>query len=79
MSYPHFQLHPVLIDLCHLHGIAVILDVVYNHAGGGFDDQSIYYFDRAANTGNNNDSLFFTDKGWAGGLVFAYWKSESQR
>ena len=29
------------IDLCHLYGIAVIADVVYNHAGGGFDDQSI--------------------------------------
>jgi 1,4-alpha-glucan branching enzyme len=25
------------IDLCHLYGIAVIADVVYNHAGGGFD------------------------------------------
>src|SRR6187399_1536358 len=24
------------IDLCHLYGIAVIADVVYNHAGGGF-------------------------------------------
>ena len=29
------------VDLCHLYGIAVIADVVYNHAGGGFDDQSI--------------------------------------
>jgi 1,4-alpha-glucan branching enzyme len=27
-----------LVDLCHLHGIAVIFDLVYNHAGGGFDD-----------------------------------------
>ena len=34
------------IDLCHLYGIAVIADVVYNHAGGGFDDQSIWFFDR---------------------------------
>lgn len=31
------------IDLCHLYGIAVITDVVYNHAGGGFDDQSIKF------------------------------------
>ena len=23
-----------LIDFCHIHGLAVILDVVYNHAGG---------------------------------------------
>lgn len=66
----------VLIDICHLYGIAVILDVVYNHAGGfNGDDQSIYFFDRAF-TGNNNDSLYFTDQGHAGGLVFAYWKDE---
>jgi 1,4-alpha-glucan branching enzyme len=54
----------------------VILDVVYNHAGGfNGDDQSIYFFDRAF-TGNNNDSLFFTNEGHAGGLVFAFWKQE---
>jgi 1,4-alpha-glucan branching enzyme len=35
-----------LIDLCHLNGIAVIFDLVYNHAGGGFDDRSIAFFDR---------------------------------
>jgi len=62
-----------LVDLLHLNGIAVIFDVIYNHAGGGFDDQSMYFFDRRP-TGNNNDSLYFTDRGWAGGLVFAYWK-----
>ena len=66
----------VLIDICHLYGLAVILDVVYNHAGGfNGDDQSIYFFDRTF-TGNNNDSLYFTDQGYAGGLVFAYWKNE---
>ena len=64
-----------LIDLLHVHGIAVIFDVVYNHAGGGFDDESIYFGDRQP-TGDNNRSLYFTDQGWAGGLVFAYWKSE---
>lgn len=61
-----------LIDLLHLNGIAVIFDLVYNHAGGGFDDESLYFFDRRPNHDNNN-SLYFTDKGWAGGLVFAYW------
>ena len=66
----------VMIDICHVYGLAVILDVVYNHAGGfNGDDQSIYFFDRSVN-GNNNDSLFFTDQGHAGGLVFAYWKQE---
>jgi 1,4-alpha-glucan branching enzyme len=64
-----------LIDVCHAHGIAVIFDVVYNHAGGGFDDHSICFFDRAP-YGNANDSLYFTDQGWAGGLVFAYWNGD---
>jgi 1,4-alpha-glucan branching enzyme len=61
-----------LVDLCHLHGIAVIFDLVYNHAGGGFDDRSIWFYDRQP-TDNQNNSLFFTDHGWAGGQIFAYW------
>jgi 1,4-alpha-glucan branching enzyme len=63
------------IDLCHLYGIAVIADVVYNHAGGGFDDQSIKFFDRQSYTTDNN-SLYFTDQDHAGGRVFAFWKQE---
>ena len=35
-----------LVDLCHVYGLAVLLDVVYNHAGGDFGDQSLYFFDR---------------------------------
>lgn len=65
----------VFIDLCHLYGIAVITDVVYNHAGGGFDDQSIKFFDRQPYTTDNN-SLYFTDRDHAGGRVFAFWKQE---
>jgi 1,4-alpha-glucan branching enzyme len=65
----------LIIDLCHLNGLAVLFDLVYNHAGGGFDDQSLYFFDRRRYT-SNNDSLYFTDAGWAGGLVFAFWKKE---
>jgi 1,4-alpha-glucan branching enzyme len=62
------------VDLCHLYGIAVLFDVVYNHAGGfGNDDQSLFFFDRN-HPGDNNRSLYFTDRGWAGGLVFAYWQ-----
>ena len=61
-----------VVDLCHLNGIAVIFDAVYNHAGGGFDDQSMYFMDRRP-WRSNDDSLYFTDRGWAGGLVFAYW------
>lgn len=66
-----------LVDLLHLNGMAVIFDLVYNHAGGGFDDQCLYFFDRRAPR-SNNDSLYFTDKGWVGGLVFAFW-NESVR
>jgi len=61
----------VLIDLLHVWGIAVILDVVYNHAGGDFDEKSIYFFDR-----QRDDSLYFSKDGWAGGLVFAFRKPE---
>jgi 1,4-alpha-glucan branching enzyme len=61
-----------LIDLAHLHGIAVILDLVYNHAGGDFGDRSLWFYDRFSN-GDMNHSLYFTEQGWAGGLVFAFW------
>ncbi|HET7440852.1 MAG TPA: alpha amylase C-terminal domain-containing protein [Terriglobales bacterium] len=71
-----------LVDLCHVYGIAVAFDVVYNH-GGGFtvngqlDDGCIYYWDRAKNVGNNNDSLYFTDQDrGTGGLSFALWKND---
>lgn len=65
-----------LVDLCHLHGIAILLDVVYNHAGGDFGDQSLYFFDRQDMAGGHRHSLYFTDKGHAGGLVFDFAKPE---
>jgi 1,4-alpha-glucan branching enzyme len=65
-----------LIDLCHIYGLAVLLDVVYNHAGGDFGDQSIFFFDRQSTAGGNRNSLYFTDRGHAGGLVFDFGKSE---
>ena len=65
-----------LIDLCHIHGLAVVLDVVYNHAGGDFGDESIYFFDRQSTQGGNRNSLYFTDRGHAGGLVFDFGKPE---
>ena len=64
-----------LVDLFHVYGIAVIFDVVYNHAGGDFGDESIYFLDRQQ-PGDNNRSLYFTSQDWAGGLVFAYWERE---
>jgi 1,4-alpha-glucan branching enzyme len=72
----------VLVDLCHVNGIAVTFDVVYNHAGGftvngKLDDNCIYYLDRVPNKGNNNDSLYFTDQDrGTGGLAFALWNAD---
>jgi 1,4-alpha-glucan branching enzyme len=71
-----------LVDLSHVYGIAIAFDVVYNHAGGfsvnnAFDDNCVYYFDRAINRGNPNDSLFFTEKDFGtGGLSYALWKND---
>ena len=65
-----------LVDLCHLYGIAVVFDVVYNHAGGfEGDDESLFFWDRRP-TGNNNDSQYFTDVGFVGGLSFALWNAD---
>jgi 1,4-alpha-glucan branching enzyme len=66
-----------MVDLCHLYGIAVVFDVVYNHAGGfQGDDQSLYFWDRAANPSDNNQSLYFSSQGLAGGLSFALWNND---
>jgi 1,4-alpha-glucan branching enzyme len=65
-----------LVDLCHLYGIGVLFDVVYNHAGGfEGDDLTLYFWDRFTNSDNNN-SLYFSNMGWAGGLSFALWNDD---
>ncbi len=70
-----------LVDLCHVYGIGVAFDVVYNHAGGftvnnALDDECLFFFDRLA-MGNNNDSLYFTDQDrGTGGLAFALWNND---
>ncbi len=61
------------VDVCHLYGIAVVADVVYNHAGGHLDAQSIDWFDFPA-PGTAGANLYFTDADWAGGRVFDYAK-----
>ena len=60
-----------MIDIFHLYGIAVILDVVYNHAGPGFNEESIEYFDLPANRSDDNRLYFVRDEE-AGGKVFRY-------
>jgi len=65
-----------LVDICHHYGIAVILDVVYNHASGDVrrQDESLYFLDRAAGT-DPNDSLYFTDRDHTG-PIFAFWNGD---
>jgi 1,4-alpha-glucan branching enzyme len=86
LALDHIQSGPsqlkALVDLCHVYGIAVAFDVVYNHAGGfsvngQLDDNCLYYFDRVPEVQNNNDSLYFTnqDRG-TGGLAFAMWNED---
>jgi 1,4-alpha-glucan branching enzyme len=87
-----------MVDLLHVYGIAVVFDVVYNHAGGWSqtysvpvavspsgmlhgDDESLYFWDRAIATNSsgaydNNQSLYFTDQGFVGGLAFALWNQD---
>ena len=73
----HVNQLKLFIDVCHLYGLAVIVDAVFNHAGGAFNDQSLDFFDRPANPGNGNN-LYFNPFGvnWAGGRVFDYSKSD---
>jgi 1,4-alpha-glucan branching enzyme len=66
------------IDVCHLYGIAVLIDVVYNHAGGGLDPQSLDYVDMPAERLPDNNA-YFSREGWAGGRVFAYGTADVRR
>ncbi len=63
-----------LVDLCHVSGLAVVFDLVFNHAGGGFGDQTIWFFDRQHGIEVPTwwNSLYFSDRNWAGGVVFDF-------
>ena len=65
-----------LVDLCHVYRLSLIFDVVYNHAGGDFGDESLYCFDRQSPGPGQRHSLYFSDTGHAGGLVFDFAKPE---
>ena len=95
---PGYAQMKVMVDLLHVYGIAVMFDVVHNHAGGWGqtytvpasvasggvlhgDDYSLYFWDRAKTTGpdgnyDNNQSLYFTDQGFVGGLAYALWNAD---
>lgn len=62
-----------VVELFHLNGIAVLLDLVYNHAGSPIkgDPESLWFFDRAAGTADL-DSLYFSEKDWAGPMWAVY-------
>ena len=67
MLTPGINQLKVVIDICHAYGIAVILDVVYNHASGDVNGQpeSIWFFD--LEPGNDPlNSLYFTDQDHTG-------------
>ncbi|MGA1984125.1 MAG: alpha amylase C-terminal domain-containing protein [Acidobacteriaceae bacterium] len=95
---PAYAQLKVMVDLLHVYGIAVMFDVVHNHAGGWGqtytvpktvdpsgvlhgDDYSLYFWDRAKTTGpdgnyDNNQSLYFTNQGFVGGLAYAMWNAD---
>ena len=52
----------------------MIFDLVFNHAGGGFGDQTMWFFDRQHGIEEPRwwNSLYFSDKTWAGGVVFNF-------
>lgn len=77
LAVPIHQLK-VLVDVFHAWGIAVLLDVVYNHASGdlrgGEQDESLYFFDRRPR-GDDADSLYFSREEHTG-PVFDFAKPE---
>jgi 1,4-alpha-glucan branching enzyme len=73
---PHPDQLKAVVELFHLHGIAVLFDVVYNHAGGQIKGQpeSLWFFDLAHGR-DDNDSQYFTTQDHTG-PVWAIWKQE---
>src|SRR3954471_24283010 len=63
------------VDVCHVYGIAVLFDVVYNHAGGDLDAASLDHLDMPPHPDAGN-SLYFFDRDWAGGKIFAFDRSD---
>ena len=64
-----------VVDVFHVHGIAVIFDVCTTMRAASLATRASTS-SIVRHTGDQNRSLYFTDQGWAGGLVFAFWKRE---
>jgi 1,4-alpha-glucan branching enzyme len=69
----HVNQLKAFVDVCHVYGIAVLVDVVYNHAGGGLDSCSLHYFDLPSVPDRHNN-IYFSGAEWAGGKVFDFGK-----
>lgn len=67
----HVNQLKAFVDVCHVFGIAVVFDVVFNHAGGGLDAASLDHLDMPPAPADGN-SLYFGLGEWAGGKVFAF-------
>ena len=67
----HVNQLKAFVDVCHVFGIAVVFDVVYNHAGGDLDAASLDYLDMPPHPDTGN-SLYFFNRDWAGGKIFAF-------
>jgi 1,4-alpha-glucan branching enzyme len=69
----HVNQLKAFVDVCHVYGIAVLVVVVYNHAGGGLDSCSLDYFDLPSVPDRHNN-IYFSGAEWAGGKVFDFGK-----
>jgi len=67
-----------LVDLCHVHGIAVMFDVVYNTRAisSTASSTTIACISTAASTRQNNDSLYSSTGSRHRGLAFALWNED---
>jgi 1,4-alpha-glucan branching enzyme len=63
----HVDQLKAFIDVCHLYGLAVLVDVVYNHAGSGLDldSESMEDFDLST-TPDGLNNLYFTRDNYIG-------------
>lgn len=53
-AYGTKEMYKKFIDACHEHGMAVIFDVVYNHATGNMPFAKLYWDDKNSKTAANN-------------------------